>query len=105
MAAVIVSREARRDLQGIRTYIRDELQNPEASRRILKALRAAIEDLRLFPGRGRPLDMMLPVHTPYRYLPCEHYCIFYVEAREQVLVIRVLHERQDCMRALFAQKE
>jgi plasmid stabilization system protein ParE len=45
------------------------------------------------------------VHTPYRYLPCEHYCIFYVETREQVLVIRVLHEKQDCMRALFAQKE
>ena len=39
MPKVIVSREARRDLEGIRAYIRDDLANPDAARRILGELK------------------------------------------------------------------
>ena len=35
MSKVIVSREARKDLEGIRAYIRDDLANPDATRRII----------------------------------------------------------------------
>ena len=105
MARVIVSQEARRDLIQIRNYIRDELCNPDAAKRIIHELRAAAQGLRNYPNRGRPLDMMIPIHTEYRYLPCENYCIFYLVGEEEVFVIRILHQKQDTLKALFMDRE
>ncbi len=100
MARVVVSPEARKDLISIRAYIRDELSNPQAARRIIGALRSAVEGLSLYPHKGRPLDAMIAVHTDYRYLVCENYCLFYLENDDTVVIVRILHQRQDCLRAL-----
>ena len=101
MARITVSREARKDLISIRQYIRDELCNPDASVRIIAQLKKSISALVSFPGRGRPLDALIPVHTEYRYLVCENYCVFYLCSDEDVVIVRILHQRQDCLRALF----
>ena len=101
MANVIVSPAARRDLIGIRDYVSIELDNPDAAQRILRLLRTGIESLRDMPERGMPLDAVLSVHTDYRFLVCENYRIFYLCEGDQVEVVRVLHTRQDYMRALF----
>lgn len=98
---MIVSQAARRDLIGIRDYVSIELDNPDAAQRILKLLRTSIESLRDMPERGMPLDAVLSVHTDYRFLVCENYRIFYLCEGDQVEVVRVLHTRQDYMRALF----
>jgi len=98
---VTVSREARKDLVNIHKYISEELENPQAAIRIIRQLRQSIEDLQTFPGRGRPLDALISIHTDYRYIPCENYCIFYLEEKDRVIIIRILHQRQDCLRALF----
>ncbi|MBQ6399040.1 MAG: type II toxin-antitoxin system RelE/ParE family toxin [Clostridia bacterium] len=47
------------------------------------------------------LDALISVHTEYRYLPCENYCIFYLEDEKNVVIVRVLHQRQEYLRALF----
>ncbi len=104
MAEIVVSREARKDLTGIRRYIEEELANPDAARRIMALLKKSMLSLADFPWKGRPLDALLSVHTEYRYLVCENYCIFHVVSGENVFVVRVLHQRQDCVRALFLQK-
>jgi toxin ParE1/3/4 len=101
MARVIISREARNDLVSIRDYIRDELCNPDAARRILAELKKGISSLEHHPGRGKPLDALIAVHTEHRYLICENYCVFYVCMENAVLVVRVLRQRQDSFRALF----
>ncbi len=101
MARIIVSREARRDLASIRNYIRDELSNPLAAQRIMAALKQHILSLQDFPGKGRPLDALISVHTEYRYLVCENYCIFYLGNEQDVVIVRILHQRQDYLRALF----
>lgn len=101
MARVIVSREARNDLVSIRDYIRDELCNPDAARRILAQLKKSVSSLEHHPGRGKPLDALIAVHTEHRYLICENYCVFYVCMESTVLVVRILHQRQDSFRALF----
>ena len=101
MIKVTVSKEARKDLVNIHRYISEELENPQAANRIIHELRSAAEDLQLFPRRGRPLDALISVHTEYRYLPCENYCIFYLEDEENVVIVRILHLRQDYLRALF----
>ena len=104
MPKVIVSREARRDLEGIRAYIRDDLANPDAARRILGELKKCVLSLSSMPGRGKPLDALLSVHTNYRYLVCENYCVFYLTGEAETVVVRILHQRQDCLRALFLQE-
>ena len=85
MARVIVPREARNDLVSIRDYIRDELCNPDAARRILAQLKKSVSSLEHHPGRGKPLDALIAVHTEYRYLICENYCVFYVCMESTVL--------------------
>ena len=99
--SIIVSREARKDLVQIRQYISEELCNPDVAVRIMGLLKKSIASLSDFPGRGRPLDALIPVHTDYRYLVCENYCVFYLSKDSDVVVIRILHQRQDCLRALF----
>lgn len=101
MARIIVSKRARRDLEEIHRYIQEELANPPAARRILAALKSGMLRLALFPDSGRPLDALLPVHTEYRYLTCENYCIFYLRGDEEVDVVRILHQRQDYLKVLM----
>lgn len=104
MARITVSKKARKDLVGIHQYIRDELCNPPAAQRILAALKKSILHLEFFPDSGRPLDALLPIHTEYRYLVCENYCIFYLSNGAEVSIIRILHQRQDCLKALFVDR-
>lgn len=101
MVSITVSKAAQADLVSIRQYIREELCNPDASRHIMTRLKEAIKGLRQFPGKGKPLDALLSIHTEYRYLVCEGYCIFYLCSDTDVVIVRVLHQRQDCIRALF----
>ena len=101
MPRASVSREAVKDLNSIRDYIRDDLCNPTAAARIMSEIKKSILSLSDFPGRGRPLDALISVHTEYRYLVCEHYCIFYIADETDVIIVRILHERQDCLKALF----
>ena len=88
MAKVTLSKEAQRDIIAIRNYIRDELCNPSAAKHIIACLKKSIQSL----------------ETEYRYLVCENYCIFYLEDNERVIIVRILHQRQDSLRALFLEK-
>ena len=101
MPRVIVTKEARKDLIGIRTYLRDDPSNPAVACHIIHELRTTIHNLQYFPDRGKPLDTIISIHTEYRYLPCENYCIFYLSKKEEVYVLRILHQRQDSLKALF----
>ena len=102
MAKVTVSREARADVRAIREYIRVELQNPDAAKKIVRLLREHVQSLEEMPERGVLLDTVLPVHTNFRFLVCQQYSIFYVTDGASVEVVRILHRLQDYMRALFS---
>lgn len=101
MAQITVSRGAQKDLESIHAYICDDLCNPAAAHRVIAALKKQILSLQDFPGRGRPVDALISVHTEYRYLVCENYCIFYLGNEQDVFILRILHHRQDYIRALF----
>lgn len=102
MPNVILSKVAQRDIRAIREYIRTELENPDAARDTVRALREAVASLREMPERGVPLDTILSVHTEYRFLVCKNYRVFYLHDGNTVEVIRILHTLQDYMRALFS---
>lgn len=98
MATLIISKKTGKGLVNIR----EELYNPDAAARIIKALRQSIDALKNLPERGTPLDTILPVHTNYRYLVCEKYCIFYLCDDSTIEVVRIHHQLQHYMSALFA---
>ena len=104
MAHITVSKEARKDLIAIRQYIREELANPLAMQRITAEIKKGILSLKAFPERGCPLDALIFVHTAYRYLVCGNYYVFYLHNHDDVLIVRILHQRQNFMKALFIDK-
>jgi len=101
MPKVTVSLTARKDLVSIHGYICDELDNPDAAKRIMSMLRKGIESLQSMPERGKSLDAVLAVHTEYRFLVCEKYKVFYLYDGETVEIVRIIHSMQDYIRALF----
>lgn len=101
MIHIVLSKEAQKDLISIHNYIRYELCNPDAAQKVIAALKKSIVSLEIFPERGKPLDALISVHTEYRYITCQNYCIFYLCTESEVLVVRILHQLQDSFRALF----
>ena len=53
------------------------------------------------PERGKPLDAVLSVPTDYRCMVYERYRVFYLWDGARIEIVRVLHNLQDYMRALF----
>ena len=101
MAKVIVSPEARTDLEEINSYIRDELLNPDAALKLMGDLKQTIQSLREFPERGTALSTILAVRTAHRFLLCGSYAVFYQVNGETVEVLRILNQRQNYLKALF----
>lgn len=60
-----------------------------------------VKALGQFSGCNRPLDALIPVHTEYGYLECEGLCIFYLENSDNVVIVRILLERNGCLATLF----
>ena len=61
--------------------------------------------MKLFPYMGIELVKTTGVLTDYRSLFCRHNYIFYRIEKDDVLIIRILNEKQDYMRILFGIKE
>ncbi|MFY8095305.1 MAG: type II toxin-antitoxin system RelE/ParE family toxin [Niveispirillum sp.] len=80
--------EAIGDLQSNRLYIADF--NPAAAEGMARRLLDAAEGLVLFPARG---DRVADNRRRLSTVP--PYSIYYRLQQEQVVILRVLHDRQD----------
>ncbi len=98
---ITVAPKAREDLLSINAYISDELSNPDAATKLMQEMKSRIASLAEMPERGATLDSVIPLKTGFRFLVCGSYKIFYVCSHEQVEVLRILHDRQNYMKALF----
>lgn len=101
MAKLLLSPQARIDLQGIRTYI--ERESGEAGI-ALKQVADIMQKLRMLqeqPQMGVSLAAMIGLPTDYRYLVCGSYYAFYRHADGAVFIVRILHCSRDFMRVLF----
>ena len=92
---------AKNDLQEIKAYITDELQNPTAALDIIKRITKRLRSLVDFPIMGAALSSIVDIDTDYRYLVYGNYKAFYRYEDETVYVIRVLYSRRDFMKILF----
>jgi plasmid stabilization system protein ParE len=101
MAALNVSPEALKDLQDIKWYITEELNNPSAAMRIVAKITKAMKRLKRFPGSGAPLAAHVVLHTDYRFLVCGNYLIFYRNIGQTVIVSRIFYGGRDYLSILF----
>jgi len=103
MRNLSISPLAQKDLQEIKTYITDELQNPTAAMNVLTRITKRIRSLIDYPEMGAPLSSIVEAETNYRYLICGNYTTFYQYENETVYVVRVLYGRRDFMKVLFGE--
>lgn len=95
--------EAVSDLREIRDYIQSALHNPNAAKRISKAVLDACSTLKQFPELGVSIEAKTGFETDLRMLVCENQIAIYrVDAEADIVsVARIVNARQDYIRLLF----
>lgn len=101
MATVLFSPEALNDLEEIKSYIQDDLENDIAAANTLKKIFDRILELESFPKMGALLNSVTNTDNSYRYLLCNNYTAFYRIEENNVYIVRVLYGRRDYLRILF----
>ena len=101
MAEIRFSVLAANDLKEIKVYISDELGNEQAAHHIVEKILHRIRTLREFPEIGAPLSAVIKFDTPYRYLVCGNYNVFYHFDHSIVQIERILYNRRNYMQILF----
>ena len=89
-----LSDEAQADLDGIKSYIAKNLENPSAA---ISTVRNITKDIR----RLREHSLIADVESDYRFLVTGSYLTFYRVLDNDVYVDRVLYGRRDYLRILF----
>ena len=101
MATVLFSPEALNDLEEIKSYIQDDLENDIAAANTLKKIFDRILELESFPKMGALLNSVTNTDNSYRYLLCNNYTAFSRIEKDSVYIVRVLYGRRDYLRILF----
>lgn len=101
MKTVFLSCVAKEDLKGIRTYIREELDNPTAAKAVVDRIIERIRQLEQFPMLGAALSSIIEPETDYRFLVSGNYLIFYRIEKDAVYVDRILYGKRDYLKILF----
>ena len=101
MIEIRFSPDALGDLQEIKGYITDDLQNATAAENTIRTIMDRIQQLIDFPDMGAPLSSVAQTQSDYRYLICGNYTAFYRHEKDTVFIVRVLYGRRDYMRVLI----
>ena len=101
MNKLLISPEARKDLEEIKAYISKKLENPIAAINVVSRITQSLKSLQNTPGIGTPLSLKVLFETNYRILVCGNYLVFYRYENKTVFVDRVLYGRRDYIRILF----
>ena len=100
--SIKLSPKAIEDLQEIKSYIENDLQNPIAAKNTLNKIISTYEDLSIFPKSGIPVQKYVPFATDYRFVLANNYSIFYRISNEDILIIRILYSKRDFLSILFS---
>lgn len=105
MTNLNISVEASNDLQEIKRYISEDLNNPIAANSTVLRITKAIHTLETFPDIGAPLASIIELPTDYRFLVCGNYLVFYRQENGEVYIIRVIYGKRDYINVLFGETQ
>ncbi len=101
MNSLHIAPEALRDLEGIKEYISEELDNPKAAINQINKITNRIRILKKHAYAGAALSSVADVESDYRFLVSNNYLIFYRLSGKAIYVDRILYGRRDYLRTLF----
>lgn len=101
MNKVILSFDAKEDLNEIRKYITEDLNSPSAANGVVAKITKSLRNLESHPFIGAPLSSIVDFETNYRFLVCGNYLAFYRSEENTVYVSRILYGRRDYLKILF----
>lgn len=101
MNNLVLSQQAQEDLLEIKTYITEELENPDAALRTIEGITKRIRELATHGELGAQLSSITGIASEYRFLVCGNYLAFYRLEAQSVHVDRILYSRRDFMRILY----
>ena len=96
-----LSESAQDDLDEIKAYISEELENSSAALSTVGRITDSIRILRNHAMAGAPLSSVADVDSDYRFLVSGNYMVFYRASGSEVYVDRILYGRRDYLRVLF----
>ena len=96
-----LSPEAIHDLEEIRDYIAEELQNPEAALKTIGDITKRLRMLQTHSQPGANLSTTTLMETGERFLVCGNYLAFYHVVLKVVYVDRILYNKRDYQSLLF----
>jgi len=96
-----LSAEAQDDLDEIKAYIAEELENPQAALATVTKITGTIRLLGEHALIGAPVSAVADGNSDYRYLLSGSYMVFYRVTGRDVFIDRVLYGRRDYLRILF----
>lgn len=100
-----LSPEAQADLEEIKVYIAEDLENPKAALATVSRITKNLRILRTHAFAGPPLSSIADVESDYRFLVSGKYLVFYRAYGNTVYVDRILYGRRDYLRILFGDVE
>lgn len=101
MNKIYLSEEAQNDLIEIKTYIEEELLNPEAAIATVSRITRSLHILRTYAQAGALLSSIADIESDYRYIVSGNYISFYRAHDNIIYIDRILYARRDYMRILF----
>jgi len=101
MTKLRVNSSAIIDLEEIKNYISEELNNPQAASDTIIKIIKTYERLIEFPFLGKDLSSVINIPTEYRYLISGTYIIFYKTDNNLVSIYRILYAKMDYLEVLF----
>ncbi len=96
-----LSKEVQNDLAEIKTYITEELENPDAALATVSRITKKIRVLKNQAYVGTSLSSVADTESDYRFLVSGNYLVFYRVYGKDVYIDRVLYCRRDYIRILF----
>lgn len=99
------SPESLEDLQNVKESITETFDDIKLAEQTLRKIMSTIKGLEVFPYKGISIRKTLGILTDYRCIFCKKNYIFYRVEQEQILVVRILNEKQDFVEILFKETE
>lgn len=92
-----LTEKATADLDAAVSYIAGKLDNPQAATDFLEKLRKAIDEVRMFPESGSPIENEYLPHTGIRKKLVGNYILYYLPqpASKKITVLRILYGKRN----------
>lgn len=94
---IVISNQAKIDLNGIDDYISNELLAPQSALKVIREVEARIKSLEILPARFHRYKEEPWFSRGVRVTRVRHYMVFFYvdEDKGEVIILHILYSRRD----------